>query len=224
MKKNLFYSLISITLLFYLASCNKDTQECMSISCPATFQDARDGKTYKAVAICNQCWMAQNLNFVARYNSWCFNNNPLNCATYGRLYDWAAVMQGSGSSTGNPSGVKGICPDGWHVPSDAEWKEMVDYLGGPANSGGALKDTSSLWQQNVGGNNSSGFSALPGGYYDIRNDTWKGLGSNTGYWTATQCCENNTISIWWLYGNSANASSDVEEEGMRLSLRCVKNN
>jgi hypothetical protein len=92
-----------------------------------------DGNTYNTVQIGNQCWMKENLNTtrdaggnnISRY---CYSNTNANCENYGGLYTWATLMNGAASSNGNPSGVQGICPTGWHVPSDAEWTELTDYL------------------------------------------------------------------------------------------------
>ena len=97
--------------------------------------------------------------------------------TYGALYTWAAVMNGEASSNNNPSGVQGVCPDGWHLPSDTAWKELEMYLGMSqaqadgtfirgTDEGGKMKETGTThWNSpNTGATNSSGFTALPGGY------------------------------------------------------------
>ncbi len=92
-----------------------------------------DGNVYQTVIIGNQEWMAENLrvfrdangNSITRY---CYNNNTTNCNLYGGLYIWHTVMNGQSSSSSNPSGVQGICPTGWYVPSDAEWTELVNYV------------------------------------------------------------------------------------------------
>ena len=103
-----------------------------------------DGNEYKTVKLGNQVWMAENLR-TTRYADgtpiplgteasldvayrYYPNYNRANVSKYGYLYNWAAVMNGSASSEANPSGVQGICPDGWHVPSDAEWTELTNYV------------------------------------------------------------------------------------------------
>ena len=115
-----------------------------TVSCPSTVTDY-DGNTYNVLHIGNQCWMKENLrtthyanggSISMGYNStstsiayrYCPNNSSSNVSTYGYLYNWAAVMHGSMSSILNPSGVQGICPTGWHVPSDAEWTQLTNYV------------------------------------------------------------------------------------------------
>jgi uncharacterized protein (TIGR02145 family) len=92
-----------------------------------------DGNVYNTVLIGDQCWMKENLNTtkdasgnnITRY---CYDDNTTNCELYGGLYTWATVMNGQSSSSSNPSGVKGICPDGWHVPSHHEWTQLEQYI------------------------------------------------------------------------------------------------
>ncbi len=92
-----------------------------------------DGNVYQTVIIGNQEWMAENLkvtrdaagNSITRH---CYDSDVTNCELYGGLYTWDTAMNMENSSNENPSGVQGICPDGWHVPSDAEWTQMVNYL------------------------------------------------------------------------------------------------
>ena len=153
--------------------------------CGDPITDSRDVQTYNTVLIGSQCWMKENLNY-ATGNSWCWGNNSSNCDTYGRLYDWATIMNGESSSNGVPSGVQGICPTGWHVPSDEEWKILegtVDSqygVGDPEwddtgyrgyDAGNNLKSTNG-WNLGGNGTDSYGFTALPGGY---RGPRWEFL-------------------------------------------------
>ena len=110
------------------------------------FTDVRDGKVYKTVKIGNQTWMAENLNYVTA-NSWEFDNSSTNGDVYGRLYTWEAALT--------------ACPSGWHLPSDAEWTILTDDLGGESVANEKMKSTS-RWDYNGNGTNSSGFNALPG--------------------------------------------------------------
>jgi uncharacterized protein (TIGR02145 family) len=144
-----------------------------------------DNNHYPIVKIGNQVWMAENLKYlpsvvgptigspstpyyyVSGYNgtSVVAAKSTTNYITYGVLYNWTAAMDGSASSTANPSRVKGVCPTGWHLPSDAEWTQLTDYLGGRTVAGGKLKETgTTLWNSpNTGATNETGFSARPGG-------------------------------------------------------------
>jgi len=88
---------------------------------------------FKTVTIGTQVWMAENLNCDVK-GSKCYNDDPANCAKYGRLYDWTTAMNGSASSTAVPSGVQGVCPNGWHLPSKAEWEVLITAVGGSSGS------------------------------------------------------------------------------------------
>ncbi len=182
-----------------------------------------DGNTYGTVWMDGQCWMRENLRTTkyadgsaisygtgssATVVHWYYpDNSAANKLTYGLLYNWKAVRRNSGASAENPSGVQGICPDGWHVPSDAEWKQMERYLGMnqyDAESTGFRGDIAAQlcgntgWQSsaiaNAAGNtaaegrNASGFSALPAGCY---NDDYSDFDSVAYFWTVTgngECC------------------------------------
>ncbi|MDP4200024.1 MAG: FISUMP domain-containing protein [Bacteroidota bacterium] len=131
--------------------------------CVDTFTDARDGQVYRAVCIGKQTWMAQNLNYDVP-GSECYDSLSSNCAQYGKLYRRSMVMNGASPTNANPSGVQGICPKGWHVPSASEWQQLIDFLGDSTTAGGALKAVSPLWASpNSRATNSSGFTALPSG-------------------------------------------------------------
>ncbi|TVQ89464.1 MAG: hypothetical protein EA393_07070 [Bacteroidetes bacterium] len=121
----------------------------IGIPCPGMpfFTDDRDGKIYNTVLIGDQCWMKENLNFYV-INSFCYDDDDAMCDAYGRLYPWFTAMDGEESSNAVPSGVQGVCPAGWHLPSDAEWQIMVDYVvaqgypnyaDNPNGAGNALK-------------------------------------------------------------------------------------
>jgi uncharacterized protein (TIGR02145 family) len=102
------------------------------VPCPGLpfFTDDRDDKIYNTVLIGNQCWMKENLNYAAA-QSLCYDEyyvGEIFCNHYGRLYSWEWAMAGEESSNMVPSGVQGVCPAGWHLPSDAEWQIMLDYL------------------------------------------------------------------------------------------------
>jgi uncharacterized protein (TIGR02145 family) len=202
-----------------------------------TFTDTRDGQEYKQTKIGDQCWMAENLNYnQSSYgNDWCYDNNSSNCDTYGRLYDWAAVMQGASSSNSNPSGVQGVCPDGWHVPSDEEWKELemqlgmsqseADTLGDRGtNEGSKLASIASLWDSGDLTNNSefgaSGFTALPGGRRHI-DGYFTDFGTNGRWWSSS---EYSSTDAWdrGLSSYFADIYRSYYDKGSGYSVRCVK--
>ncbi|MCF8330924.1 MAG: fibrobacter succinogenes major paralogous domain-containing protein, partial [Bacteroidales bacterium] len=173
-----------------------------------TSTDSRDGQTYKYVKIGNQYWMAENLNYDAGSGSWVYDNNSSNATTYGRLYDWETACN--------------VCPDGWHLPSDAEWTELTDYLGGENVVGGKMKETgTSHWSSpNEGATNESGFSALPGGCH-VGNGNFNGVGSYARFWSST---ETNSYNAWFLklvYDYSVVYYRNYPK-GHGFSVRCVK--
>jgi len=143
-----------------------------------------------------------------------------NYATYGVLYNWHAAMAGAGSSNSTPSGVQGICPDGWHLPSDAEWTQLEGYLG--ENAGGKLKEAGyDHWQSpNEGANNESGFTALPGGgrYYG-------GSFLNRGYWGFWwSSTEYDSYNAWYrsLGYNYSHVDRSSSHREFSFSIRCVR--
>jgi len=151
-----------------------------------TLTDDRDGQTYKTVKIGEQWWMAENLNY--RYiqqtaeedsSSYCYNDDPANCAKYGRLYQWSAAMV--------------VCPEGWHLPTEAEWFALFNAVGGIATAGTMLKSTEG-WINNGNGSDSYFFSALPAGYRD-----YDGYFYNEGYsaffWSSTEGSSHNACNM-----------------------------
>ncbi|HPX76032.1 MAG TPA: FISUMP domain-containing protein [Bacteroidales bacterium] len=200
-----------------------------------TFTDSRDGYTYQTVHIGSQTWMAENLAYKpSSGNYWAYNNDDSYIATYGYLYDWNTAMNGATSSNENPSGVQGICPAGWHLPSDAEWQQLEMYLGmspEQANEagwrgndeGGKLKEAGcDHWQSpNEGANNESGFTALPGGYY--LNGYFFSIGNYGYWWSAT---EYDTDNAWYRslrYGYSS-VIRFYDTKSLGFSVRCVRDN
>jgi len=183
------------------------------------FCDERDGKAYMEVDISSQTWMAENLNYDAS-NSRCNNNLETNCTTYGRLYNWTTAMGGSASSTANPSGVQGVCPSGWHLPSKAEWEILIALTG--YNGAAQLRPTSG-WSSGNAGTDNYKFSALPGGFGD--GNTWfQPAGQNIGTWWFST--ENNSSSAYRLYLDSSSPAAVIDntfqKQGL-CSVRCVRN-
>jgi len=176
-------------------------------------KDVRDGKSYKVVKIGTQTWMAENLNFNIGNNCWCYNEDTINCQTYGRLYGWEIA--------------KSACPNGWHLPSDDEWKQLTKFLGENSVVGGKLKEPRIAHWSSPNKNldyktvNISGFTALPGGY---RGDegTFRYIGLYGHWWTSS---EMNSTDAWkwglaydYAYVNRLNYNKNFG-----FSVRCVKN-
>ncbi|MCL2260863.1 MAG: fibrobacter succinogenes major paralogous domain-containing protein [Fibromonadales bacterium] len=173
-------------------------------------------ESYEAVLIGTQTWMAQNLNYDAD-GSKCYNNSEPNCSTYGRLYNWATAMANSASSSANPSGVQGVCPAGWHIPSDAEWTALTTAVG--SNPGAKLKAASG-WNSSGNGTDDYGFSALPGG-----NGISSGLFNNVGYrglwWSSTEGNASNAYYWGMIYNDSDVSRYDFSKTSL-YSVRCVQ--
>lgn len=199
-----------IFVLFFLHGCKKDDPE----PTVSTVTDV-EGNVYKTVQIGNQTWMAENLK-TTKYNdntpilmvtdtaqwsrlsspaySW-YANDEKNKAKYGALYNWFTVSKSN------------ICPSGWHVPSDTEWNGLELYLGVPAeeidlwgwrgNSQGTQLKSSNDWTEPLNPNtNTTGFSALPGGYRHLHG-TFNGLGVITIFWTSSDDSLNYKPKVAW---------------------------
>lgn len=191
------------------------------------FLDFRDRAVYSVVTIGNQTWMAENLRYNAS-GSWLNSNNP--SMKYGRLYDWSTVMNGSGSSSVSPSGVQGICPSRWHVPSDEEWKTLdkalgmsqtdADNTGWRGTDEGTKMKSTSGWSNNGNGSNASGFNAFPTGYY--RSGSYDYLGDYANFWSSTEL---STSAAWYRYlnGGLATVARVGIIKSIGLSCRCVEN-
>jgi uncharacterized protein (TIGR02145 family)/uncharacterized repeat protein (TIGR02543 family) len=181
-----------------------------------SFTDPRDNQTYRTVVIGTQTWMAENLNFAGHLlgDSWCYNNVPDSCARYGRLYTWEAAMAGSSSSTTSPSGVQGVCPAGWHLPSRAEWTTLVNFVG--SSPGTKLKSSAPDWD----GTDEYGFSALPGGLRSTVG-SFLNVGSFGYWWSATESSATHAWSRRMGTGND-NVGEDSNAKGIGLSVLCVR--
>jgi uncharacterized protein (TIGR02145 family) len=190
-----------------------------------------DGNLYQTVTIGTQVWMAENLKvthfrngdaipYVTDNTEWSginigayceYNNDVNNVAVYGHLYNWYSVTDS-----------RKIAPVGWHVPTDAEWQTLIDYLGGDAVAGGKMKETGTThWSSpNTDATNESRFSGLPGGYRD-GNGYYGVMGVAAYFWSTT---EDSGYFAWnriLSYSNSG-ASRDSNHERVGFSVRCVK--
>ncbi|MCL2281697.1 MAG: fibrobacter succinogenes major paralogous domain-containing protein [Fibromonadales bacterium] len=165
-----------------------------------SFTDSRDGKSYRTVKIGGRTWMAENLGYAnpAYGASWCYGNNASYCTAYGRLYDWGAAMS--------------ACPDGWRLPSDADWYDLVQAAGGQDIAAEKLKS-----QTGWNGTDEFGFSALPGGYGRSCHRAFIGAGNSSFWWSATEFGA-------WLMGSGYNGvEADIAIGSYAgLSVRCVR--
>jgi uncharacterized protein (TIGR02145 family) len=215
-----------------------------STSRNGTFTDSRDGHVYKWIEIANQVWMAENLAWLPSVNPSSVESSLLpfyyvygyedtsvveavatyNYLTYGVLYNWTAAMNGETSSNENPSGIQGVCPNGWHLPSDSEWSEMADSVGGESIAGTLLKEEGFEHWNNSGypGTNVTGFTALPGGYRD-HNVQFYLIGTAGYWWTST---ESQPLVAFYrrLYSTWINIDRNGELTNFGLCVRCIKDN
>lgn len=184
------------------------------------------------VTICNQTWMRNNLN-VSQYKNgdvipqvsasgwanlttgaWCYyNNDPANELTYGKLYNWYAVVD-----------PRGLAPEGWHVPTKNEWTTLIDCLGGSAVAGVKMKETGTLhWlSPNTAANNISGFTGLPGGWRVDFGD-YSNIGIGGFWWSRTEyAISNPNAYVISLHYNDDIASTYASNKHYGFSVRCVK--
>jgi uncharacterized protein (TIGR02145 family) len=161
--------------------------------------DNRDGQTYKTVKIGDQWWMAENLNYETD-NSFCYNDSAEYCEKYGRLYTWAAATDSAGVWGENGKGcgyakhcttaypVRGVCPEGWHLPTKDEWNTLSTAVGGQTTPGKVLKSTSGWYTDDVyhgNGTDAFSFSALPAGYR-IYTGHYDLAGYYAYFWSSTE--------------------------------------
>lgn len=206
---------------------------------PTTFIDARDGNVYEWVTIGDQVWMAENLKYLpsvvgpsigsdslSHYYVYNYDGTDVdaakatsNYATYGVLYNWAAAMAGSPSSWANPSGVQGVCPTGWHLPSNAEWNELARFLKDNNLTSYDLKEigTTHWAKPNEGATNETGFTALPGGY---KSDSFKFIGWWGYWWSATMYGKDRALTF--RFYSTIDTYIDYIPRSYGVYVRCVK--
>ena len=192
--------------------------------------DDRDGQTYKTVKIGDQWWMAENLNYETD-NSFCFKDSAEYCEKYGRLYTWAAAMDSAGTWSTNGKGcgylktcspiypVRGVCPEGWHLPTQSEWNTLFTAVGGSSVACTKLKSTSG-WNSNGNGTDAFSFSVLPAGlrYYDGDH----GLEGDFAYfWSSTVGNSDYAHDVDLSYRRGSVALG-YNRKSYGYSVRCVK--
>ena len=213
---------------------NQTTTACAGAPCAGTPTVSYGGQTYNTVQIGTQCWLRENLNIGTMINGtmdqtnngviekYCYNDDNSNCDIYGGLYQWDEVMQYV-----TTAGVQGICPSGWHIPTDAQWTSVTTFLGGEIVAGGKMKTTGTieagtgLWYDpNYGATNESGFSAVPAGYRYYLG-TFDGVGY-FGYWWSSTEFSTYSARCWFMgcYNGNVNSYPYFKSEG--YSVRCLR--
>ncbi len=221
----------------------------------STVHDA-DGNIYTPVTIGEQTWLKENMKTTS-YTSgtplqdgrnagnldydtlskyyFSYDNQDSNISAYGRLYTWPAAMGGDLSTNANPSGVQGICPEGYHLPSDSEWMQLEIFLGMSAeevlknkargdNEGGMLKQTGTTYwlDPNNGATDAFGFSAMPAG-----ERFWSGIyydkGKRGSYWSSTKFQHNAAWQRWFYHEHGRICRFDFNRISVGSSVRCLKN-
>jgi uncharacterized protein (TIGR02145 family) len=205
-----------------------------------TLKDLRDGQTYKTVKIGEQIWMAENLNYAYLQrtseldsSSFFFNDSAEYCGKFGRLYTWAAAMDSAGSFSTNGKGcgysetcnvaseasatlVRGVCHDGWHLPSQTEWNIL--FMATSSDAGTTLK-SSSGWTSGGNGTDDFGFSALPAGRYGYGEYDCEDF--HAFFWSSTEYGSYGAYNMYLNY-NYDSAYMKHNDKYYGFSVRCVK--
>lgn len=210
---------------------NTPYEECLNKNSKAfkygTFTDARDGETYHTVKIGNQVWMAENLRFKAE-GSFAAGNGEENVKKFGRLYTWTSALdipaefvdQSPAKDLAMYEKMKdknyqGIAPEGWHIPSNKEWEELMGNV--DSRSNGAEFRSACVWQKP--GKDSLGFFALPAGYR-FDDGSFRHFGRRARFWSKDEYGKANAYRLS-ITENSADIEGVYRSDA--LSVRCVKN-
>ena len=168
--------------------------------------DFRDGQMYRTVKISSQTWMAENLNYEMDY-SYCYGDDSSNCAKFGRLYGWEAANS--------------ACPEGWYLPSKAEWDTLFAAVGGDSTAGEVLKSTSG-WETYGDGTDVVSFSALPAGESSVARD-WGSKGRDAYFWSSTESDSKHAYNVQ-LNNRFEYVMKGDGFKYQNFSVRCLKGN
>jgi uncharacterized protein (TIGR02145 family) len=171
-----------------------------------SIKDLRDGQVYKIVKISNQWWMAENLRFESKSGFSWFEEVPQYRKPFGCYYYFEVA--------------KSVCPAGWRLPSDKDWQTMADFLGGVYFAGVKLKTKEPWVPPNAGASNSTGFTALPGGFQDL-DGTFTMQGS-VEYWWSTDVTSWGNGSMWLVASDAPVLRNADYNKKSRLNVRCIK--
>jgi len=217
------------------------TEEGGTGQCGDPFTDPRDGQTYNTVQIGDQCWMAENLNIGTMINGsgnmsddgiiekYCYDNNTANCDEYGGLYQWNEMMQYT-----TTQGVQGICPVGWYISTDDEWKILEgtvdsqypvgnpvwDNMGWRGFDAGMNMKSANGWYNNGNGTDLFGFAVLPVGYREY-NGIFSDMGNYSRFWTSTEHFSNSSRNRQLIYSND-DIRRYFNDKDYGYSVRCLK--
>ncbi len=203
-------------------------------TCPGVPTVVYEGKTYNTVLIGSQCWFRENLNVGTKINGsseqtnngikekYCYNDLESNCTTYGGLYQWAEMMQYV-----TAEGTQGLCPAGWHLPSEGEYSVLSAFLGGSGAAGGPMKEAGTPhWASpNTGATNTSGFSGLPGGVRNYSNGAFSDLSNSGTLWSSTSFTSGGFFFMkeYRLLNYDTSFLEFDTNLGYGVSVRCIKN-
>ncbi len=236
------YPLMVMGFVLIINSCSKDddnnpaTSSGITFNSKLTYGTVTDvgGNVYKTITIGTQIWMAENLKVIQYSNgdsipniadntqwnnlltgAYCnYGNSADKGAVYGKLYNWHVVID-----------PRNISPAGWHVPNDAEWETLFEYLGGYQVIGGMMKETGTThWSYINDGTNESGFTGLPGGmrYFD---GGFIDVGSSGFWWSSTDCPDYYDLDAYYQYLSGAGDNNVGYGQGSKnngMSIRCLK--
>jgi uncharacterized protein (TIGR02145 family) len=146
----------------------------------------------------------------------CADNNSSNCTTYGKLYQWSAAMMGT-----TTVGAQGVCPSGWHIPTESEWLVLNSFLGGSSVSGGKMKATTTWASPNTGATNESGFLLLPGGSRSKNDGLFYNRTFQAWHWSSEFSGVNSYAH--GFYYTTASFGISFNTLTFAFSVRCIKN-
>ncbi|MCX6353421.1 MAG: hypothetical protein NTZ78_00785 [Candidatus Aureabacteria bacterium] len=206
-------------------------------ACGTAFTDSRDNKVYNTVRIGTtnpQCWMKENLNVGTKLASaetepntndttiekWCYSNSDTDCTTYGGMYNWDEMMSVNAAP-------QGICPAGWHIPSNSEWCTLFTYLKAQEATCGCTQGDV-VWECTPAGNElrplgTSGFVALSAGRRDAAPlYTFRNQGNMFFFWTSTDVPGEGPHAVLSADSQPGVILTAAASRGDAYSVRCLK--
>lgn len=219
--------LVFVTLLLIIFTLSR-AQETRII------KDVRDGQKYKIVKIGDQWWMSENLNMGIRIDGfklptnnrtiekYCYRNKPSNCYLYGGLYLWNEIMQYNPSDSGIIGTTQGICPDGWHIPTDKEWKRLEKELGMTESQAGITQWRGTDQGTQLKTSGASGFEAKLNGIRNYKGGRFLDIGTDGWFWSST---EDNNERAWYrkVRPDKTGVLREKIQKTYGFSVRCVIN-